>query len=113
MPRLKVADANARVLHNGHCSLNAFGKWRWRHFFHRVAGADHPPDFIQVEPFQRLQRDIHVPRMRRIERPAKDTNFAPLNDAAQTKTLPETRSCLLINGLSDKSYSGEHQKARS
>lgn len=40
----------------------------------RIAGRDKPPDPVQPEPLQRLARDVHMPRMRRIKRSAQQTN---------------------------------------
>ncbi len=42
-----------------------------------IAGRDHQPDLIQPQPTAQLSRNMQMSGMRRVERPAKDTDALP------------------------------------
>lgn len=69
--RLDICHLDPRVLHH----LTRFRQAQFQRCrparFQRIARTDHPPHPVQPEPFQCLTRDVRVPFMRRIERPAQ------------------------------------------
>lgn len=69
-----VADGDARVPHDlfrrPHPARNGGRTTR----FQGITGAHEPPDPIQIEPLQSLQRDMHMAAMRRIKRSPQQTH---------------------------------------
>src|SRR4051812_10951923 len=73
---LEIADADPRVVRH----RNGSGKagFEWRHIpgalLERIARRNEPPDFIEVQGTKRLQADVPMPPVRRVERAAKEAD---------------------------------------
>ena len=73
-PRLQRGDLHPRVPHHRPRPRHPVGHRRRLPRLQRVAGGDQPPDLIQPKPLHRLARDMGMPLMRRIERPAQQAD---------------------------------------
>ena len=59
-----------------------------RAFLQRIAGRDQPPHLVEAERAHRLEADVPVPAMRRIERAAEETDARHAPTASMRAAAP-------------------------
>ena len=72
--RLDIRHLDARVLHQGLRRCHTLRKGGGSTLFQGISGRHQPPHPIQPKGFHRLQRDMHMPLVRWVERPAEQTD---------------------------------------
>src|SRR6478672_12746270 len=83
---LEVADPDAGPARHPPCGSKARFKRRHvlRAFLQRVAGRNEPPHLVEAEGAHRLQADVPMPPVRRVERAAEETDA---RHAARTASM--------------------------
>ena len=74
---LDPGDRHARMIDNPPRFFEAQVERRWPSRLQRIAGRHQPPHSIETKPPHRLLRDMHMPRVGRIERPAQKADALP------------------------------------
>ena len=73
---LDAGHVDARMLGEGSCGGDALGqRAQAARVLQRIAGRDHPPDAVEIEPPHGEQAGGAMRRMRRIERAAEQADF--------------------------------------